>query len=317
MTSIAEWLEDRFVAAVAYGDRDELRVAVGRLRAAHAQGRRVGEVLRAEVMERQDARLREKVAELEAEHAFVEGEAFGFTFEADDAAALQREALALQIFLELGLVSAAAAERLLARLELALTEGPPAPGQAPEEDVRAYVEERLRALGAYEDDGGFQTGRALAWAASETGLLTPRAAEKLIDSITRPLIRRQSAEVEGPGPGAIVRVIIGPPERRRGVRLLAVEIREGAVILHLDAARLPRQPDGTWPALPDERLGPASPGWPRLPELTLSDDRGTRYRGHVNAESWERRELYPAPPPEATRLVLAGDDVAFTILLEP
>lgn len=78
--------------------------------------------------------------------------------------------------------------------------------------------------------------------------------------------------------GVPVAIVPGPPIRRLGVRVLAVELHDEGVATHFQFAKLGRDADGTWPLLADEQDGPSAPEWnDPQPAFALSDDLGTEY----------------------------------------
>lgn len=93
-------------------------------------------------------------------------------------------------------------------------------------------------------------------------------------------------------------VVVGPPVRRRGTRITAVELYTDGVIVHWHRAQLGRLPDGTWPQLLDEVYEP-DPSWIFAPRLTLHDDLGTRYHlvsGNGGGGAVEGRPGFEASP---------------------
>jgi hypothetical protein len=115
---------------------------------------------------------------------------------------------------------------------------------------------------------------------------------------------------------------LGPPERHCGVRVLAVELCDSGVVVHLHRAINPAGAHGEHEPLADE-VAAAAPSWPLLAPLRLHDDVGTAYRGgvcgadYVDAqalnegsghESVNDVPFAPAMPGHAARLWLACDD---------
>lgn len=75
-----------------------------------------------------------------------------------------------------------------------------------------------------------------------------------------------------------VRCAPGPAERRRGIRVLAADIFEDGVCVHVHVARGGRAGDLGAAPLPDE-VEPGEPFGRYEPGLELADDLGTVYRG--------------------------------------
>jgi hypothetical protein len=125
----------------------------------------------------------------------------------------------------------------------------------------------------------------------------------------------------------LVRGIAGPAERRRGLRLLSVDIFEDGVCAYFHLARAGRDPDGTMRPLPDE-LEPLEPMliYPCIPRL--EDDIGTHYRGGTGGGggsgsrygdgpcvfTW-RGMFDTAVPPHASRLTFRCRELAFEVSL--
>ena len=74
------------------------------------------------------------------------------------------------------------------------------------------------------------------------------------------------------------RVVVGPPERRGGVRVLGFEVYDDGVVLRWHLARLPPDAEGHVPPLPDEVEGEEAARRAREPSFALHDDLGTAYR---------------------------------------
>jgi hypothetical protein len=127
-----------------------------------------------------------------------------------------------------------------------------------------------------------------------------------------------------------VRCVPGPPERRRGLRLLSVDLFEDGVAVHLHLARNGRDTDGFFRPLPDE-IEPGAQFALRRGHIlaSLEDDLGTVYRGlggggggsgSINADGPLVRHhgsaFAPAVPVAATRLNVRVDgDVSFEVEL--
>jgi hypothetical protein len=124
-----------------------------------------------------------------------------------------------------------------------------------------------------------------------------------------------------------IRSVVGPSLRRRGVRVIAVDLFEGGVGVRLDLARRGRDLDGGFRPLLDEVEpdAPLAPGF--VSRISISDDIGTDYRssgahGHrtgptVDAPLWQRWAAYatPAVPLDARRLFVGWRDISFEVAL--
>jgi hypothetical protein len=128
-------------------------------------------------------------------------------------------------------------------------------------------------------------------------------------------------------PDRPIRSVVGPPLRRRGVRLIAVDLFEGGVGVRLDLTRRGRDLDGAFRPLPDE-VEPNEPlALDSASRISISDDIGTDYRssgagGHrvaptIDAPLWQRWAAYatPAVPPDARRLSVSWRGVSFEVAL--
>jgi len=142
-----------------------------------------------------------------------------------------------------------------------------------------------------------------------------------------------SSEAEPLGPirratlDRLVRSIPGPPERRRGLRLLTVDLFEDGVCVRLHLARRGRDPDDELRPLPDEIEG-AEPLAPRAVQVRLEDDLGTEYlvlggggagggSGHVDGPVVYEHTLTftPGVPDGAARLTVRTQESSFEVAL--
>lgn len=74
----------------------------------------------------------------------------------------------------------------------------------------------------------------------------------------------------------LLRVLIGPPVRQRGLRITGAELYTDGVMVRWHRAQLGRACDGSWPTLADETQVP-DPSWALAPRLRLFDSLGTVY----------------------------------------
>jgi hypothetical protein len=229
-------------------------------------------------------------------------------------------------FEAIGLLDAASAESWRARLV-----GPRRPRVTTDElrsRVRAYLAELVRAaLAAPSRDDD-------AWVRPQV-VLNDLHAYGLLDQDERhwwfSLLAPGADESPGLPPveqlllTRLVRSIPGPPERRRGLRLLSVDLFEDGLCVHLHLARRGRDADDTMRPLPDE-LEPGLPLASRVLHARVEDDIGTEYLGlggggggggsgttdgpYVGGQT----QIFRTPvPPGATRLEVASGGVAFTV----
>ena len=127
--------------------------------------------------------------------------------------------------------------------------------------------------------------------------------------------------------GAVRQMVLGPPGRYCGVRVLAVELCEHGVVVHVHRAMTAADNRQQHEALPDE-LAAATPGWPLTPTLRLQDSAGTAYRGSLSGvhfgdveiidegdgyESVDEVAFTPAVLDDAAHLWLASQDGSIRI----
>lgn len=122
------------------------------------------------------------------------------------------------------------------------------------------------------------------------------------------------------------RVVVGPPERRGGVRAIGFEIYDDAVALRWHLARLAPDAEGHVAALPDEVEGAEAARRAREPSFTLHDDCDTPYRmlsggaGSAGSSSgslvWSGDTIFtPTVPAAARRLWAATEPFRFEVAL--
>lgn len=122
------------------------------------------------------------------------------------------------------------------------------------------------------------------------------------------------------------RVIVGPPERRGGVRVVGFEVYDDAVVLRWHLARLAPDAEGHLARLPDEIEGEDAARRAREPLFTLHDDCDTTYRrrsgGAGSARSpfgprvWSGNAIFvPTLPAAARRLWAASELFQFEVVL--
>jgi hypothetical protein len=128
------------------------------------------------------------------------------------------------------------------------------------------------------------------------------------------------------GLGPFVRSVAGPPLRRRGLRVISVDLFEHGLYVRLHLGRNGRDEDGGLTALPDDDGEGGPLVSPRF-ELLLRDDLGTLYRGggrggggrsgHVDGplSFHVERAFAPAVPPGARALSLYADDLRIPVRL--
>jgi hypothetical protein len=127
--------------------------------------------------------------------------------------------------------------------------------------------------------------------------------------------------------GAARETVLGPPGRYCGVRVLAVELCEHGVVVHVHRAMNAADDRQQHESLPDE-LAAATSGWPLTPTLRLRDSAGTAYRGSLSGvhfgdveiidegdgyESVDEVTFAPAVPDDAAHLWLASEDESIRI----
>jgi hypothetical protein len=147
------------------------------------------------------------------------------------------------------------------------------------------------------------------------------------DTVERALLDAHpelESDVELVGPseiGEVCDTLLGPSGRWCGVRVLAIELCEHGLALHVHQAVNPADSGGRHEPLADERMADFAT-WPLAPRLELHDDRGTAYRGCLEGVELDAQELEeeegvqikevvafaPAMAPGATRLWLASRD---------
>jgi hypothetical protein len=119
------------------------------------------------------------------------------------------------------------------------------------------------------------------------------------------------------------RVLVGPPQRRQGVRVSSVELYDDGVIARWHLAIPEPDYDGRVPELPDE-VEPVE--LPRRPEFRLTDDLGTPYEDGSGGSTGRttvsgvyvaegRASFYPAVPSEARVLHLVSEGPSFEVVL--
>lgn len=122
------------------------------------------------------------------------------------------------------------------------------------------------------------------------------------------------------------RVIVGPPERRGGVRVVGFEVYDDAVVLRWHLARLAPDVEGHLSRLPDEVEGEEAARRAREPMFTLHDDCDTSYRLHSGGASsagssfgprvWTGNAIFtPTLPAAARRLRAASEPFQFEVVL--
>jgi hypothetical protein len=127
--------------------------------------------------------------------------------------------------------------------------------------------------------------------------------------------------------GAVHQTVLGRPGRYCGVRVLAVELCERGVVVHVHRAMHAADERQEHEPLADE-LAAATPGWPLTPRLRLQDSAGTVYHGRLSGvhfgdveiiddgdgcESVDEVTFTPAVPDDAARLWLGSEDGSIRI----
>lgn len=122
------------------------------------------------------------------------------------------------------------------------------------------------------------------------------------------------------------RVIVGPPERRGGVRVVGFEIYDDAVVLRWHLVRLARDDQGQIPRLPDEVEDEEAARRAREPSFTLHDDLETTYRLHSGGAGsagssygprvWSGNVIFtPTLPAAARRLWAVSERFRFEVVV--
>jgi hypothetical protein len=213
------------------------------------------------------------------------------------------------------------------------------------EDVQSFLRQRIRRVAAYwaapgviADDPALvahfdgvcsDLPGDVAWrllgSLHHAGLLSTPEFERRFDTA------RDADSTPGVGEvrvaGRPLESLLGPADRRCGVRVLAVECCEDGVVIHAHRARREVDERGRYTALPDEVLGEAAAEWPAIPRLTLHDDAGSAYRGEIppdrpveilQDDGIDEIAAYvftPAVPRGAVALWLASRDASVRIRL--
>jgi hypothetical protein len=230
----------------------------------------------------------------------------------------------------IGLLGAAAAERWRERFADAnLPFAPVELDDALRERLYAYLGALARdaAAPAGETDGSLQRLTVALQSFRRVGLLDD---DELAWWLGLPRPRSGSgSERQLPSPsrlGPFVRSVPGPPERRRGLRVISVDLFEQGVYARLHLARNGRDEDGGLTPLPDDDGAGGPLVSPRF-ELLLRDDLGTVYRGggrggggrsgHVDGplSFHVERSFAPAVPHGARTLSLYADDLRIAVRL--
>ncbi len=122
------------------------------------------------------------------------------------------------------------------------------------------------------------------------------------------------------------RVVVGPPERRGGIRVVGFEMYDDGVVLRWHLVRLAPDAQGHVPPLPDEVEGEEAARRAREPSFALNDDLGTAYRFHSGGAgragsafgpsvSTGHALFTPSVPPQARTLSAATDAFQFEVVL--
>ncbi len=126
--------------------------------------------------------------------------------------------------------------------------------------------------------------------------------------------------------GQLRQVIVGPPERRAGVRVVGFEVYDDAVLLRWHLVRLAADAEGHVPPLPDEVEGGAAARRAREPSFTLHDDRDTAYRMHSGGAGsagsssgslvWSGHAIFtPSIPADVRRLWAVTEAFRFEVVV--
>jgi hypothetical protein len=121
-------------------------------------------------------------------------------------------------------------------------------------------------------------------------------------------------------------VVVGPPERRGGVRIVGFEVYDDAIVLRWHLVRLAPDAEGHVSRLPDEVEGEEAARRAREPFFTLHDDCGTAYRLHsagagsagssFGPRVWSGNVIFtPTLPSAARRLWAVSDPFRFEVAL--
>ncbi len=161
------------------------------------------------------------------------------------------------------------------------------------------------------------------------GVLGERDVSGWFDRLAERLGRPQPPEDDGE-PGArlseLRRVVVGPPERRGGVRVVGFEVYDDAVVLRWHLARLAPDAEGHVPRLPDEVEGEEAARRAREPFFLLHDDCDTAYRMHSGGAGsasspsgsrvWTGNAVFtPTVAADARRLWAATEAFRFEVVL--
>jgi hypothetical protein len=122
------------------------------------------------------------------------------------------------------------------------------------------------------------------------------------------------------------RVIVGPPQRRGGLRVIGFEVYDEAVVLRWHLVRLAADAEGHVLRLPDEMEDEDSARRAREPSFTLYDDCGTMYRLRSRREAsagspfgprvWSGNVTFtPTVPPPARSLCAETESFQFEVVL--
>jgi hypothetical protein len=122
------------------------------------------------------------------------------------------------------------------------------------------------------------------------------------------------------------RVIVGPPERRGGVRVVGFEIYDDAVVLRWHLVRLAPDAEGHRSRLPDEVEREELARRAREPSFTLHDDCETAYRLHSGGAGsagsshgprvWSGNVIFtPTVPAAAGRLWATSEAFQFEVVV--
>jgi hypothetical protein len=120
------------------------------------------------------------------------------------------------------------------------------------------------------------------------------------------------------------RVIVGPPQRRGGVRIVGFEVYDDAVVLRWHLVRLAPDAEGRLSRLPDEVESEDAARRAREPSFTLHDDCETAYRLHSGGAGsagspygprvWSGRVIFtPTLPAAAGRLWAVSEPFQFEV----
>lgn len=238
---------------------------------------------------------------------------------------------ALEALLAIGALSSDEAELWRNRFRDAAAGSPDEPlDDSVRERAHAYVARLLAAVPPGRDTG-VETSRELRDvlnALHHVGVFSERELRGWFGRLGERLGRPEAPLEEDAEPRCrlreLRRVVVGPPERRGGVRVIGFELYDDGVVIRWHLARLPPNDEGRVADLPDEVEGGESARRPRAPSFSLHDDCGTPYRGHSGGAGSARsspgarvssghRIFTPAAPEAARRLWAMTEGFRFEV----